>query len=116
MATKKDADPRLTRRQAENTRAAIQAGQLVRILHESAMGDRTLTPAQVKSAQILLGKVLPDQQKIETEDVTEPMSLGEIRESMIQMILEDPTLVEEANRRKEQSEAVSDNVVELAKK
>lgn len=68
-----DANPRLTRRQAENARAAIKVGLLIRRLHDNAMGKLsdsagkkiTLNPSQVKSAQILLNKTLPDMQQVE---------------------------------------------------
>lgn len=106
MATKPDADPQLTRRQAENARAAIKVGGLLSRLQrfaEAEVGDEDygnvqMQPAQVKAAQVLLSKVLPDQTRVETEEITAPPSLAEIREEIVKMIAADPSLLEEASK------------------
>lgn len=58
-------------RHDEQTRAKIQAAQIINRLHNHLMGKVDLTAAQVSSAKVLLGKVLPDLQAITLEgDVT----------------------------------------------
>ena len=127
----KDADPNLTRRQVENHRASIRVGRLLQLLQDNAEGlpmDVTcsecghvneakaeLSPSRVKSIQIALAKVMADQQKIETEEVKTPPSLAEIREELVKMIVEDPTIMKEAESLiKKQSETVEEgNVVVL---
>lgn len=47
-------------RHDEETRAKIQAAQIINRLQGHVMGDVELSPAQVSSAKVLLGKVLPD--------------------------------------------------------
>ena len=110
MSTKKDADPHLTRRQAENARAAIKVGGLITRLQQHVDGKIEMSPTAVKASQILLGKVLPDQTRIETEETGPPMSVTEIREQLVQMIASDPTLLEEARKKLEET---ADNVVEF---
>lgn len=47
-------------RHDENTRAKIQAAQIINRLHKHVMGQVELDSAQVSSAKTLLNKVLPD--------------------------------------------------------
>ncbi len=51
---KPDAKPHLTRRQAENVRAAIKVGNIVDRLEKAVAGEITMTPTQVQAAKILL--------------------------------------------------------------
>lgn len=44
----------------DEVRAKIQASQLINRLHEHAFGGIELTPAQVRSIEILLKKAVPD--------------------------------------------------------
>ena len=84
-----EADPRLTRRQAENVRKKIahQAGRYVQILGEHLEGKRQLQPTQVKAAQVLLSKVLPDEQRIEQVDSDTPvMSPSEVEQALADVI------------------------------
>lgn len=68
-------------RHDEDTRAKIQAAQIINRLHGCVMGTVDLSPQQVSAAKTLLGKVLPDLQAMQLEgEVTqhvvsqEPMS------------------------------------------
>ena len=56
-------------RQDDQTRAKIQAAQIINRLQGCVMGEIELTPVQVSAAKILLGKILPDLQS--TENKTE---------------------------------------------
>lgn len=47
-------------RHDENTRAKIQASQIINRLHKCIMGEVTLDAQQVSAAKALLNKVLPD--------------------------------------------------------
>lgn len=54
-------------RHDEETRAKIQAAQLINRLHGHVMGKVDLTSTQVTSAKALLDKVLPDLKAVEIE-------------------------------------------------
>jgi len=56
-------------RQDDQTRAKIQASQIINRLQGCVLGTVELTPVQVSAAKILLGKILPDLQA--TENKTE---------------------------------------------
>jgi hypothetical protein len=56
---------RLTQRQAEQAKDAIQAGVLIRALNDHIAGERIMDSSQVRAALGLLNKVLPDQKAIE---------------------------------------------------
>lgn len=56
---------RLTERQAEQAKDAIQAGVLIRALNDHIAGKRLLDASQVRAALGLLNKVLPDQKAVE---------------------------------------------------
>lgn len=83
---KPDADPKMTKRQAENVRANIskRANRLAQLLDECAEGVREMTPTQVKAAQILLDRVVPTMQSIDQTTTTEtPELTPEQIESML---------------------------------
>ena len=44
----------------DEVRAKIQASQLINRLHSHAFGEVELTPAQVRSIEVLLKKAIPD--------------------------------------------------------
>ena len=52
-------------RHDEETRAKIQAGNIINRLTKCVMGQVDLTPAQVQAARILLAKILPDLTSVE---------------------------------------------------
>lgn len=47
-------------RHDDETRAKIQAAQIINRFHQCIMGDIELSSAQVSAGKTLLGKVLPD--------------------------------------------------------
>ena len=51
---------RLSPQHDEHTREKIKTSQLVNRLVKHALGDVDMTPTQVKAAEVLLRKVLPD--------------------------------------------------------
>ena len=73
---------RLTKRQTENCRAAIQATSLINRLQDNANGklrDKSgnfieMTNGQVRSADILLNKALPNLQATVHDDRVEAMT------------------------------------------
>ena len=58
-------------RHDEETRAKIQAAQIINRLYGHVMGEVELDAAQVSSAKTLLGKVLPDLKAVEVEGAGE---------------------------------------------
>jgi len=86
MPTKPDADPKVTRRQSENIRAQIakKAGATAARLQAHVDGKIDLTPAQVRSAGILLSKVVADQKEIHQETSTpyEGLSKADLYEKL----------------------------------
>ena len=63
---------RLTRRQADTCRAAIQTTKILKRLEDHVLGKVILAPEQVSSARVLLAKSVPDLQSIEMKaEVTE---------------------------------------------
>lgn len=61
---------RLLKRHDEQTRSKIQASQLINSLTNHVLGNNDLSSTQVKSAEILLRKSLPDLTSVEmTVDV-----------------------------------------------
>ena len=62
--------------QSEKTLAKIQATKIVQRLQQFALGDPSveMSSAQVKAAQVLLAKILPDMTHRLNESVTEPMN------------------------------------------
>jgi len=67
---RKPVDAKLTRRQTDKCRAAIQVSLLVNRLTDHAMGKIDLSPAQVTSIKVLLGKAMPDLSATEITDMT----------------------------------------------
>ena len=59
----------------DNTRAKIQATQLINRLTKHALEDLELSTTQVRAIEILLKKVLPDLQAIEV-DVDGGLDIG----------------------------------------
>jgi hypothetical protein len=51
----------------DNTRAKIQATQLIKRLESHALGEIELTQTQVRSIEILLKKILPDLSAVEMD-------------------------------------------------
>lgn len=104
MATQKDKDPKVTRRQAENARAAIKVGNILTRLEKFVSGETDdegnpaviMTPAQVNAAKTLLGKVLPDMQQVETVGDEQIKSVAELRRELVAIIKADPSLATEA--------------------
>lgn len=95
---KPDADPKMTRRQAENARSAIQTGVLLKLLHDNAIGAVELSQSRVKSIQILLSKVLPDMQQIEQVEPEQPRAIGDIRAQLLELVKADPDLLAYLNQ------------------
>lgn len=58
---------RLKRFHSEEVRAKIQTSQLINRLTQHALGEIELTPAQVRSIEILLKKSIPDLSAISIE-------------------------------------------------
>lgn len=84
-------------RHDEETRAKIQAAQLINRLHQCAMGEIDLTPAQVSAGKALLDKVLPNLQavdmSVESDDTQwvvadRPMSRQEYEKTFAQGTVE----------------------------
>lgn len=51
---------KITKRQAETARAAIKTTQLMKRLQSHAMGELELTATQIRAAEIVLKKTMPD--------------------------------------------------------
>lgn len=65
-------------RHDEETRAKIQAAQIINRLHNCVMGKVELSPAQVSAAKTLLDKALPNLQAVDmsaehTHDISDPL-------------------------------------------
>ena len=112
MATKKDADPKLTRRQGENVRAAIKTSQLKNRLEANALGTLTktvdgkkvlieLSTGQIKSAEILLNRTLPSQTYTEIQTTT-PLNPKELESEFNKLM---------ARANKDTKDAIDDNKV-----
>ena len=71
---------RLNKRHAEQTRKAIKATQIVNRLQRCVFGEVELTSQQIKAAEILLKKALPDLAQVELDARVE----GEV--SLIQLL------------------------------
>ena len=53
------------RRHQEDVRRKIQASQLINRLSDHALGKNEMTPTQVKAAEILLKKSMPDLSQVQ---------------------------------------------------
>lgn len=73
-----DADPKLTKRQAENVRANIakSASKISARLEQCAMGEVEMSPSQVNAAKALLDRVLPTMQSIDQTNHTDQPELS----------------------------------------
>ncbi|MCP4465871.1 MAG: hypothetical protein GY813_03850 [Halieaceae bacterium] len=58
---------RLNKRQADSARAHIQANRIVEELQRHLHGEREMTATQIRAAQILLDKSLPNLQSTELQ-------------------------------------------------
>ena len=68
----------------EETRAKIQASQLINRLTDHALGKIELSATQVQSIKILLGKSIPDLQSITLEGTGENgQHIVEVRYSVV---------------------------------
>lgn len=65
-------------------RQRIQTAQLINRLQGCALGEIDMTPAQLKSAEILLRKALPDLQSIEH---TGEVAVSDVRELSREILL-----------------------------
>ncbi len=74
---KPDADPKLTKRQAENVRANIARGAqaISNRLHQAALGEIDMSPSAVNAAKALLDRVLPTMQSIDQTNHTDTPEL-----------------------------------------
>lgn len=62
---------RLTKRLADQTRDSIKTSMLIKRVYGHAIGEVEMSPTQLRAAEILLKKTLPDLQSIDhTGDVT----------------------------------------------
>jgi len=51
---------RMTKRQTEKHRASIETGTILKALQDHMVGDRKLDPSQIRAAEILLNKTMPN--------------------------------------------------------
>lgn len=82
-------DAKLTRRQTDKCRAAIQVSLLVNRLTEHAMGKIDLSPAQVTSIKVLLSKAMPDLSATEITDVTPDYGTPQEAEARYHEVIQD---------------------------
>ncbi|MDH3713751.1 MAG: hypothetical protein OET44_07895 [Gammaproteobacteria bacterium] len=93
---KSDAKPHITRRQAENVRAAIKVGMIVDRLQKAAMGEIEMKNSELNAAKLLLDKTLPSLQAVEqTVKDDGPKSLEEINERIRSILQANPRLARE---------------------
>lgn len=68
----------------DETRAKIQAANIIHRLYENVMGKVDLTPAQVSSAKTLLNKVLPDLAAVQVSgDEENPLTVQTIERAIV---------------------------------
>lgn len=51
---------RLSRRQADKHRASIETAKVLKAIQDHLLGERKLSPTQLRAAEILLKKTMPD--------------------------------------------------------
>lgn len=74
-------------RHDDETRAKIQASQLINRLTEHALGNIDMSPTQVSAAQILLRKTLPDLQAVQLQgDEDNPLRFH----NKVELVIVDP--------------------------
>ena len=56
---------KMTRRQSERARAAIQTSRLLQLLQKHALGLAEMSTSQIRAAEIILRKTLPDMKSLE---------------------------------------------------
>ncbi len=61
---------RLTKRQSDGARSAIQTGRIIQLLQDFIQGKGDLSTGQITAAKILLGKTVPDLAAVELRDTT----------------------------------------------
>jgi hypothetical protein len=64
-------------------RQKIQASQLINRLHDNAFGKVELSPTQVQSIRILLGKCLPDLQAVQHSGDADNPVVTELRRTIV---------------------------------
>jgi hypothetical protein len=75
---------RLNRRQADTCRQAIQTTYLINRLHKHIEGEVELTMAQIRAAEILLKKSLPDLSAVELSgDPDNPVSVSTVERLIV---------------------------------
>ena len=68
------------KKHTDATREKIQASVLITRLHKNAIGEIHMTPAQVRSAEVLLKKVMPDMAQVESLTKQEVQYLVQVPE------------------------------------
>lgn len=71
---------RLNRRHQDFVREKIQASQLVNRLQGHALGENEMTPTQIKAAEILLRKSIPDLSSIDA-NITGSLGVHEMSDA-----------------------------------
>jgi hypothetical protein len=67
--------------QLPRTREKIRASMLMNRLQDFVLGKCTMTPSQVRAAQLVLRKTLPDLKAVKVEYEAAPSYVGAIRAS-----------------------------------
>jgi hypothetical protein len=75
-------------RHDDQTRAKIQAAQIINRLYAGFNGDISLDPTQVSIAKILLAKVLPDLSSVTLEGGDNPLQIA----SKIELVALEPSV------------------------
>jgi hypothetical protein len=91
---KPDAKPSITRRQAENVRAAIKVGNIINRLQKAAMGEVEMTPTQLNAAKLLLDKTLPSLCATEISQPEPQRTREELVETLQSMVRANPELLD----------------------
>lgn len=78
------AGPKLRRPKAAEVRTKIQAGVLITRLEQHAAGKIDMSPTQVRAAEVLLKKILPDLQSAELHHHDDTDSMSE--EQLVQLL------------------------------
>jgi hypothetical protein len=86
---------RINKKHQDSVRLRIQVSQLINRLQGCAMGKVEMTPAQMKAAEVLLKKALPDLSQVEQHNT------GDTKTYLVQTPLEakDPESWEQAAAR-----------------
>ena len=111
---KPDAVPKLTRRQAENSRAAIKTTNIITRMQQFVMAEpdengdlyytyengkkrpvSPMTREQLQAGNTLLSKALPDLKSVEHTKPEPELTYAEIKERIQTLVKANPTLVAE---------------------